>query len=225
MSAMTDSGAGAGRRDETIQWHVATDIATPGWVEVPPPGDNSSQTWPDVAIAEVEEFWQGETGPEIRAEIGRILAAAQQMRAPQEALSLLYWPVQVPAAVGVHVRVLPTVSLARWTEADFDVIRYDGALIGSGAQCVQSAEVAMDGGNGSMPFVSASWVFNQGPDSVVVSVDPVPADWFMHMLGGLQSLLQTLELRRPDGTLFVGEPFDGLARTDIEEWAPLDDFA
>lgn len=220
---MTDSGAGAGRRDETSQWYVATDVATPGWVEVPSPGDDPGQPWTDATIAEVEKFWQGETGPRVRSEIGQILTAAQKMRAPEEALSLLYWPVQVPAAVGVHVRVLPTVSLALWTDADFDVIRYDGALIGSGAQCVQSAEVTMDGGNGSVPFVSASWVFSQGSDSVVVSVDPVPADWFMHMLGGLQSLLQTLELTRPDGSRFIGEPFDGLARTDIEEWAPLDD--
>ncbi len=205
------------------EWQIAAEVVTPGWVEVPPGGIGSA-AWLDAATAEVEGFWQGEWDPDVRSEVERILIEAGEERAPEEALSLLYWPVKLPVAIGVRLRVLPRVPLEIWRDAGFDVVRYDAARIGSGAQCVQTAEIADEAGE-PMQIVTASWLFTQGSDSVVVSVDPVPAELFMHMIGSLEGLLQSVALTRPDGSGFSGRPVDGLARTDTDEWELLDDRA
>lgn len=204
------------------EWQIAAEVVTPGWVEVPPGGSEGGDSWIEAAIAEVEGFWQGQWDPAVRSEVEQILSEAGAGRAPEEALSLLYWPVKVPVAIGVRLRVLPTVPLELWRDAGFDIVRYDAALIGSGAQCTQTAEIA-DAAGEPMQVVTASWLFTQGDDSVVVSVDPAPAELFMHMIGGLEGLLQSVALTRSDGSAFSGQPVDGLARTDTDEWELLDD--
>lgn len=199
------------------QWRVAASATTPGWIEVPHGlTDDAARSWVEATSddlrAQAGDHWRAEMADPI----DDMLASAAVSRPSDALLDVLYWPYFLPAFGRVRVHAGPSIPVADWVAAGFEVDGYDGAAIGPGIQCIEAEELPV--GDEKLHLVSAQYVFDDGDAAVVVVVQPTVLRLFAHMVPGLHGLIGSMRVTRDDGTPFRAVPVRGFTHARVDEW-------
>lgn len=179
------------------------------------PGDEA-QAWVATAADRLRKGWAQDWDERTDERAKEILAGVVADRSDEVLLDLLFWPSEVPLPARVGVRAGTSVPTESWVEAGFEVSAYEGADIGPGLQCVAQQHVGDE--DGVITLVHAQYVFVDGDESVVVTVEPTLLELFGLMLPGLHGIVGSVEVRRQDESAFAARPVPGYSTAAIDTW-------
>lgn len=196
------------------------DFSAHGWfpvrADIPPAEKAEWVRQAESALAAVVgvERWDGvPTSPDdVRELLGRAFEEAQLIDA---AATFQVWPVLGPVAVMCRVMFLTSDSVPRWEPKDGAALHViESKHLGVGLQFTPRTRVESEGGATDIQAIDL--IFDDGTAAIVLTVEPTFGPVLANVLPGLQTLMDTIWVERPDGSVFAGVVPDGMAEDSWE---------
>lgn len=199
---------------------LVEDFEEPGWLYVPARLDTTGrQQWVEAAIDRLASLigvqrWDGT--PTTSHHLRELLEYGLEAEPTVASLATFQvWPLPGPAAVMCRVTVVPSDLLPDWREVVGGVVHsVESAHLGVGVQFSTRTTVTDDAG--SVDVEAVSLVFDAGEEAVVFSLEQSVPALIVHALPGLAALTDVVRVERPDGSLLVGVPPEGIL--DGDSW-------
>lgn len=160
------------------------------------------------------ERWDGvPTSPDdVRELLDRAFDEAQVMDA---AATFQVWPVLGPVAVMCRVVLLTSDSVPSWEPRDGAALHViESKHLGVGVQFTPQTRIESEGGGTDIQAIDL--IFDDGTAAIVLTVEPTFASVLANILPGLQTLVDTIWVERPDGSVFAGVAPDSVTEGSWE---------
>ncbi|MER6937015.1 hypothetical protein ABTX24_24740 [Nocardioides sp. NPDC127514] len=160
------------------------------------------------------ERWDGApTSPDdVRELLGRAFEEVQLMDA---AATFQVWPVLGPVAVMCRVMLLTSDSVPRWERRDGAALQViESKHLGVGLQFTPRTRVESE--DGATDIQAIDLIFDDGTAAIVLTVEPTFGPVLANVLPGLQTLMDTIWVERPGGSVFAGVVPDGMTEDSWE---------
>lgn len=184
------------------------DFSSPGWLHVRTGMSSEDKAeWmreAESALSSIVgvERWDGApTSPEdVRELLDR---AFDEVQLVDSAATYQVWPVLGPVAVMCRVMLLTSDSVPSWEPRDGAALHVvESKRMGVGLQFTPQTRIESDGGDTDIQAIDL--IFDDGTAAVVLTVEPTFASVLSNILPGLQALMDTIWVERPDGSIFAG---------------------
>lgn len=196
------------------------DFSSPGWfpVRADMSADDRAE-WVRQAESVLSsivgvERWDGvPTSPDdVRELLDR---AFEEARLVDSAATFQVWPVLGPVAVMCRVMLLTSDSVPTWESNDGAALHMvESKHLGVGVQFTPQTRVESDGGETDIQAIDL--IFDDGTAAIVLTVEPTFGPVLASVLPGLQTLMDTIWVERPDGSVFAGVAPDGVTEDSWE---------
>lgn len=146
--------------------------------------------------------WDGEetSVDHLRGILGRAFDEAEAVDA---AATFQVWPLLGPAALMCRVMMLTSDSVPKWGPKDPGARHLiESKRLGVGLQVTSRTQVESD--DGPVDVEAMDLIFNDRTAAIVLTVEPTFAPMLANTLPGLRTLMDTIWVERPDGTVFSG---------------------
>ena len=125
------------------------------------------------------------------------------------------WPVVGPVAVMCRVMLLTSDSVRSWDPKDGSALHViESKHLGAGLQFTPRTRVDSEGGAADIQAIDL--IFDDGTAAVVLTVEPTFGAVLANILPGLQTLMDTIWVERPDGSVFARVVPDGMTEDSWE---------
>lgn len=196
------------------------EFSSPGWFHVRPDMSPAEKAeWvleAESALSSVVgvERWDGTptSSEDVRELLGRALDEVQLV---DSAATFQVWPVLGPVAVMCRVMLLTSDSVPSWEPRDGAALHVlESKQLGVGVQFTPRTRIESDSGDAEIQAIDL--IFDDGTAAIVLTVEPTFAPVLASTLPGLQELMNTIWVERPDGSVFTGVAPQGLTEDSWE---------
>lgn len=196
------------------------DFSSPGWfpvrTDMPPEERAEWLRQTEFALSSVVgvERWDGApTSPDdVRELLGR---AFDEVQLVDSAAAFQVWPVLGPVAVMCRVMLLASDSVPSWEPKDGAALHVvESKRLGVGVQFTPQTRIESESGDTDIQAIDL--IFDDGSAAIVLTVEPTFAPVLANVLPGLQLLMDTIWVERPDGSVFAGVAPDGVTEDSWE---------
>lgn len=184
------------------------DFTFPGWLPVQPGMSRDQKLeWLTEAESAVSglvgvERWDGEATSldDLRGILGQALEEVETMDA---AVTFQVWPLLGPTAVMCRVMMLTSDSVPTWGPEDPGARHLvESKSLGVGLQFTSRTQV--ESSSGIIDVEAMDLIFNDRTAAIVLTVESTFAPVLASTMPGLNALMNTMWVERPDGSVFSG---------------------
>lgn len=201
-------------------WRAGAIIPEDDWTVVPDNNHEEYADWPAEECARIcQRFAESQGDASAEEIVSETLKLALSVRQPDTLLTLLHWPLPLPAASIVRVLIASDIpgTPHDWERHGFLVDECSGRHLGPGIKCVAERSECLGGETQSLLTAAYQFSREDGLGVIVVAESGV-REIFQLTAGAMPTVLAGLRILQPDGEEFVGGPVRGISRMPIDEW-------
>lgn len=190
------------------------EFSFPGWLPVRPGmSHDEKHEWLRTAESAVgglvgTKRWDG--GATSKDDLRAVLVQAfDEVETVDAAATFQVWPLLGPATVMCRVMMLTSDSVPTWGPDDLGARHLVASKrLGVGLQF--TARTQLESSDGTVDVEAVDLIFNDGSAAIVLTIEATFAPLLVNALPGLQALMDTMWVERPDGTVFSGVSPEGV---------------
>lgn len=204
----------SGLVDQPWTVHGLDAFSFPGWLLVRPGmSQDEKHEWLSTAESVVgglvgTKRWDGgaTTMDDLRLVLGQ---AFDEVEAVDAAATFQVWPLLGPATVMCRVMMLTSDSVPTWGPDDPGARHLvSSKRLGVGLQFTSRTQ--LESSDGAVDVEAMDLIFNDGSAAIVLTTEATFAPLLVSAMPGLQALMDTMWVERPDGTVFSGVAPEGV---------------